>query len=159
MAVIDSKWAVPDSYDVTERVIALPPPRGQSPTSPMLAISSVRALEDQAAGNDEWAARTLSHGLVPALVQHKAPATDVTAVLGHAAALAVRAKSHVALEAVFRIAAKHGYSATVAQLSQFEPPVFTHKGTTAPASEAAAEEKPKKKAAAKRGKKGAQPER
>ncbi|HSD87186.1 MAG TPA: hypothetical protein VLB44_06710 [Kofleriaceae bacterium] len=55
MASLDAKWQVPESYDITERAFALPPPRGYAPTSPMLGILSVRALEDQADGEGMFA--------------------------------------------------------------------------------------------------------
>ncbi len=50
MAVLDSKWQVPDSYDINERDLVMPPPRGYTGTAPMLGVLSVRAIEDQATG-------------------------------------------------------------------------------------------------------------
>src|SRR5262249_54198761 len=83
----------------------------------------------EADGRPEWAARTLSHGLVPLLVETKAPPEDIAEVLGRAAGLAERAHSHFALESVFRMAHKSGYTATLTQLSQFAPPVFAYSGS------------------------------
>jgi hypothetical protein len=50
VAVLDSKWQVPDSYDINERELVMPPPRGYTGTAPMLGVLSVRAIEDQATG-------------------------------------------------------------------------------------------------------------
>ena len=43
-------WDVPKDYDLIEREVVMPPPRGYLGTQPVLGILSVRALEDQAAG-------------------------------------------------------------------------------------------------------------
>lgn len=51
MGILDAKWQVPDSYDITERELVMPPPRGYTGTEPALGILSVRALEDQATGD------------------------------------------------------------------------------------------------------------
>jgi hypothetical protein len=51
VAAVDARWRVPDGYDITERDIVLPPPRGSLGTQPALGILSVRALEDQATGD------------------------------------------------------------------------------------------------------------
>ncbi len=53
--MLDPKWQVPDSHDITERDVVLPPPRGYLGTQPMLAMLSVRTLEDQAAGDGQIA--------------------------------------------------------------------------------------------------------
>lgn len=90
-------------------------------------------------GRPEWAALTTSHALVPLLVDElKAPATEVAAQLGVAAALAVQAKSHIAIESVFRIASKLGFSASLRTLNQFEPPTFQKQDAAAPAPPARA---------------------
>lgn len=47
---LDAKWNVPDSFEITERVLTLPPPAALAPTAPMLGVLSIRALEDQATG-------------------------------------------------------------------------------------------------------------
>ncbi|HUS28788.1 MAG TPA: hypothetical protein VMZ53_09765 [Kofleriaceae bacterium] len=47
---VDAKWDVPKDYDLIEREVVLPPPRGSLGAQPLLGILSVRALEDQAAG-------------------------------------------------------------------------------------------------------------
>ena len=108
----------------------------------------------EADGRPEWAARTISHVLVPLLVDElKAPATEVAELLARAAGFAVQAKSQSALKSVFRIAAKLGYAASVTTLNEFDPPAF------APRAAGAApvvEEAPKpKKTAAKKPKKAA----
>jgi hypothetical protein len=92
-------------------------------------------------GRPEWASRTISHALVPLLVdQLAAPPAEAGALLGRAASLAVEARSELALEAVFRIAAKLGFTATVTTLGAFDPPEFTRRETpaSAPALEAGA---------------------
>ena len=108
----------------------------------------------EADGRPEWAARTISHVLVPLLVDElKAPATEVTELLGRAAGFAVQAKSQAALKSVFRIAAKLGYAASVTTLNEFDPPAFAPHAAGAPPI---AEDAPKpKKAAAKKTKKAA----
>lgn len=50
MAVLDAKWQIPDSYDINDRELVMPPPRSYTGSAPMLGILSVRALEDQATG-------------------------------------------------------------------------------------------------------------
>ena len=108
-------------------------------------------------GRPEWAAATISHALVPLLVDHlKAPASEVGELLGRAAALAIEAKARLALESVFWIAAKLGYGASLTTLNQFDPPTFTKRGASAPTETATPEPKPKKAAAPKR-KKGRAP--
>jgi len=105
-------------------------------------------------GRPDWAARTITHALVPLLVDEiKAPAAEVTAALSRAAALAVQARSQLALKSVFHIASKLGYAASVSTLNEFDPPSFAPRaaGTPAPVEEAP---KPKK-APAKRAKKKA----
>jgi hypothetical protein len=52
---LDTNWHVPENFDVTERVIALPPPPALALTAPMLGILSLRALEEQAAGTGAFA--------------------------------------------------------------------------------------------------------
>lgn len=51
MVALDAKWRVPENYDITDREVALPPPRGVLGTQPLLGILSVRALEDQTTGD------------------------------------------------------------------------------------------------------------
>jgi hypothetical protein len=51
VVALDAKWLVPESYDITERDVALPPPRGVLGTQPLFGILSLRALEDQATGD------------------------------------------------------------------------------------------------------------
>ncbi|MDQ3366156.1 MAG: hypothetical protein M3680_12085 [Myxococcota bacterium] len=107
-------------------------------------------------GRPEWAARTISHALVPLLVDElAAPAAEVGELLGRAVTLATEARSQFGLEAVFRIAAKLGYVASVATLSQFDPPTFTRRDPSAATPPPAAVEEPKpKKAAGKKKSKG-----
>ena len=114
-------------------------------------------------GRPEWAARTISHALVPLLLDDlKAPANEVGELLGQAAGLAIQAKSQFSLESVFRIAAKLGFTASLRSLNQFEPPYFVRRDSApvipvaAPVVAAAAEaEPPKKKKGGGRKKKGA----
>lgn len=47
---VDVRWHVPEGYDVSDREVVLPPPRGSLGHQPTLGILSVRALEEQAAG-------------------------------------------------------------------------------------------------------------
>jgi hypothetical protein len=86
-------------------------------------------------GRPEWAARTISHALVPLLVDQLAvPASEAGALLGRAASLAVEARSELALEAVFRMATKLGFTATVTALGPFDPPEFTRREAPAVAA-------------------------
>jgi hypothetical protein len=55
VAIPDSDWLVPEGYDIVERDVVLPPPRGYAGTQPMLGILSVRAVEDQATGDGQVA--------------------------------------------------------------------------------------------------------
>ena len=107
-------------------------------------------------GRPEWAARTISHALVPLLVDGlAAPATEVGELLGRAVALAAQAKSEFCLEAVFRIAAKLGFVASLTALNQFDPPTFTRRDASAVAPPQPSESdapKSKKPAATKKGK-------
>lgn len=89
-------------------------------------------------GRPEWAALTTAHALVPLLDDLKAPAAEVAAQLGVAAALAVQARSQLAVESVFRIASKLGFSASLRTLNQFEPPTFEKRDAAAPAPPARA---------------------
>lgn len=103
-------------------------------------------------GRPEWAARTITHALVPLLVDEiKAPANEITDLLAHAAALAVQARGQLALKSVFRAASKLGYVASVNTLNEFDPPSFARRAADAPLP---IEEAPKaKKAPAKKTKK------
>lgn len=100
-------------------------------------------------GRSEWAARTITHALVPVLAD-SAP-DGVAEQLARAAAFSVQAKSSPALEAVFRVASKLGYGASVGTLSAFDPPTFAKSTAPAPAQTAEpAKKKTTKKAAAKK---------
>jgi hypothetical protein len=55
VAELDAKWQVPADYDLAERPVTLPPPRGLVPAAPVLAMLSIRALEDQATGDGMFA--------------------------------------------------------------------------------------------------------
>jgi hypothetical protein len=117
------------------------------------------AFRYESDGRPEWAARTLSHALVPLLAEGSAAsASEIGELLGRAVALALEAKSEFCLEAVFRIAAKLGFVTSVATLSQFEPPTFTRRdpsiAVAAPPVTVTEAPKPKK-AAAKKGKRKA----
>ncbi|MBA3455320.1 MAG: hypothetical protein H0T42_19670 [Deltaproteobacteria bacterium] len=105
-------------------------------------------------GRPDWAARTITHSLVPLLISElKAPALEVTDLLARAAALAVQARSQLALKSVFRTASKLGYAATVNTLNEFDPPSFAPRAANAAPPQ---EEAPKaKKPAAKKTKKKA----
>jgi hypothetical protein len=96
----------------------------------------------EADGRPEWAARTIINALVPLLVD--AAPDAVPEQLTRAAAFAIQAKSELAIEAVFRTAAKLGYGGSLMALSSFDPPAFAKRDSAAaaPATEAAA--KPKK---------------
>jgi hypothetical protein len=48
---VDSKWDVPKDYDLIEREVVVPPPRGFTGVQPVLGLLSVRAIEDQALGD------------------------------------------------------------------------------------------------------------
>ncbi|HEY4055737.1 MAG TPA: hypothetical protein VGM39_03985 [Kofleriaceae bacterium] len=106
----------------------------------------------EADGRPEWAARTISHALVPVLVELAVPASEMAEVLGRAIAFGVQARSEYTVESVFRTAAKLGYGARLTTLSQVEPPTFEKRDTTVVVAE---EPKPKKAAAKKGGKKRA----
>jgi uncharacterized protein (DUF1778 family) len=87
-----------------------------------------------------------------------APATEVAELLGRAVALGVQARSQFTVEAVFRIASKLGYTASVTTLNQFDPPTFTKGNASAPSPAPAvpsSESKPKRSPAKKGGKKRA----
>ncbi len=71
-------------------------------------------------GRPDWAARTITHALVPLLVETSAPATSITDTLSRAAGFAVQSGSQVALRSVFHAASKLGYAASVSTLSEFE---------------------------------------
>jgi hypothetical protein len=81
-------------------------------------------------GRPDWAARIIIHVLVP-LVAELAP-TEVPDLLARAAALAVQARSQVALKSVFHSASKLGYAASVTTLSDFDPPAFARRAADAP---------------------------
>jgi hypothetical protein len=105
-------------------------------------------------GRPEWAARLLAHALVPLLADElKVSADVVTEQLSRAAAFAIQARSQAAMDAVFRVAAKLGYAASVRALSAVEPPAFAKRDAAASLSAAAA--KPKKVATKKPSKKKA----
>jgi hypothetical protein len=109
-------------------------------------------------GRPEWAARLIAGSLVPLLVDEIKAAPEVVAEqLARAAGFAIQAKSELAIEAVFKMASKFGYAATVTSLSAFDPPTFAKReGAAAAASAAAAAAaKPKKTATKKASKKKA----
>jgi hypothetical protein len=84
-------------------------------------------------GRAEWAARTITHALVPLLVDElEAPVAEVTDLLAHAAALAVQARSQLSLKSVFRTASKLGYVASINTLNEFDPPSFARRAGDAP---------------------------
>ncbi len=94
-------------------------------------------------GRAEWAARTITHALVPLLVDEiKVPEAEVTELLARAASLAVQARAQIALKSVFRTASKLGYAASVNTLNEFDPPSFARRAADAPLP---AEEAPKTK--------------
>src|SRR5690606_34550480 len=100
-------------------------------------------------GRPDWAARIITHALVPLVADEiKAPATEVTDLLARAAALAVQARTPIALKAAFLTGSKLAYAGTVTTLNEFEPPAFAKRAADAPAPAAAPP--PKKKAPAKR---------
>lgn len=105
-------------------------------------------------GRPDWAARTITHALLPLLVEKlDASQGQLADQLSRAAALAVQARSQLALKSVFLTASKLGYAASVTTLNEFDPPSFARRAADAPAPVEAAP-KPKK-APAKRGKKKA----
>lgn len=108
----------------------------------------------EADGRPDWAARLITQALIPLLVDPiAAPPAEITAQLSRAAALAVQARSQLALKSVFRTASKLGYAASITQLSEFDPPAFARRAADAPPP---VEEAPKpKKAPAKKSKKRA----
>ncbi len=103
-------------------------------------------------GRPDWAARLITQALIPLLVDPiAAPPAEIVAQLSRAAALAVQARSQLALKSVFRTASKLGYAASVTTLSEFDPPSFARRAADAPPP---VEEAPKpKKAPAKKPKK------
>ena len=96
------------------------------------------AYRFEADGRPEWAARTVGALLPLVADEMKAPAAEVGELLGRATTLGVQAKSGIAVESAFRAAAKLGYTATVATLTQYDPPVFARREGAAPSAAAAA---------------------
>jgi len=96
----------------------------------------------EADGRPEWAARTISHALVPLLAE--ASPGEVADLLGRAVALGVQARSEYTVESVFRAAAKLGLAAQLTTLSQFDPPTFTKRDPSAPPAEPKPGAKPRK---------------
>jgi hypothetical protein len=112
----------------------------------------------EADGRPEWAARTISHALVPLLADElKADPGELAALFGRAIALGIQARSQYTVESVFRVASKLGFGAQLSTLSQFDPPRFAKRDPSAapPPEEPKPEAKPKKPAAKKPGKKRA----
>jgi hypothetical protein len=98
----------------------------------------------EADGRPEWAARTIAQALVPLVADElKAPPPDVAALLGRAAMFAAQARSHFALDAIFRTAAKHGFAASATSLGPFDPPAFVQRDASAVATPAPAPKPPK----------------
>lgn len=86
-------------------------------------------------GRPEWAVRILTHALVPLVAE-----AEVPEILARGAALAMQARTQLALRSVFHTASKLGLSASVTTLSELYPPVFAKRA----AEPVAVEAKPKK---------------